>query len=87
VVWLARAQEELAASGETLKRRDPEVRDELTPRELQIALQVAEGKTNKQVGAALFLSPQTVEYHLKHVFRKLQVRSRTELVRRFAAAP
>ena len=59
---------------------------ELTPQELQIALQVAEGKTNKEVGAALFLSPRTVEFHLKRVYRKLGLRSRAGLIRKFATS-
>ena len=50
-----------------------------------MALQVAEGKTNKQVGAALFLSPKTVDFHLRRVFRKRGVRTRAELIRHFAA--
>ena len=56
----------------------------LQPVELQIALQVAEGKINREVGAALFLSPKTIEFHLSGVYRKLGVRSRAELVRRWA---
>ena len=51
-----------------------------------MALQVAEGKTNKEAGAALFLSPKTVDFHLRRVFRKLGLRSRGELIRHFAAA-
>ena len=83
----ARAREELTASGETQIRRDAESRDELTPRELQVALQVADGKPNKEVAAALFLSPKTIEYHLKHVYRKLGIHSRGELIRIFATTP
>ena len=57
--------------------------------ELQVALKVAEGATNREVAAALFLSPKTVESHLSHVYSKLDLRSRTELARLFAqgAAP
>ena len=62
-----------------------ESHDELTPQELQVALQVAEGKTNKEVAAAMFLSPKTIEFHLARIFRKLGVSSRTELARRIAA--
>ena len=58
--------------------------EQLTPQELQIALQVAEGKTNKEVGAALFLSHKTVEFHLSRIYRKLDIPSRAELIRRFA---
>jgi DNA-binding CsgD family transcriptional regulator len=79
--WAERTREELRASGETAHRRDPAVVDELTPRELEIALQVADGGTNKEVAARLFLSPKTVELHLGRVYRKLGIRSRTELAR------
>jgi len=82
--WSERARAELRASGATLRRREPHEQEELTPQELQIALQVAEGKTNKEVGAALFLSPKTIEFHLKRVYRKLGISSRGQLIRRFA---
>ena len=55
--------------------------EELTPQELQVAMLVAEGKTNREVGAQLFLSPKTIEWHLSHVYRKLGIGSRTELTR------
>ena len=54
-------------------------RAELTPQELQIALLLAEGKTTREAAAALFLSPKTIEYHLRHVYRKLDIASRDEL--------
>ena len=79
--WADRAREELRASGETARPRDPSLIDRLTPRELEIAIQAADGLTNKEIGARLFLSPKTVELHLGRVYRKLGVRSRTELVR------
>jgi DNA-binding CsgD family transcriptional regulator len=79
--WAARARTELRASGLRLRRRDPAGRDELTPQEVQIAMVVAEGKTNREVGAQLFLSPKTVEWHLGNIYRKLAVRSRAELAR------
>lgn len=82
--WAERGRRELRASGARL-RRAADAGDELTPQELQIASQVAEGKANKEVAAALFLSPKTVEFHLSRVYRKLGVSSRAELVRRFAA--
>jgi DNA-binding CsgD family transcriptional regulator len=82
--WIERVEQELRASGETLRRRDETTVDELTPQELQVALQVAEGKTNKQVGAALFLSHKTVEFHLSRIYRKLDISSRAELIRRYA---
>jgi DNA-binding CsgD family transcriptional regulator len=83
--WADRARSELNASGRTARRRDPSAADELTPQELQIAALVSEGLTNREIGAALFLSPKTIEYHLRSVFRKLDVRSRTELARSFVA--
>jgi DNA-binding CsgD family transcriptional regulator len=79
--WAERARAELRASGERLRRYDPTTDDELTPQELQIALLVAAGKTNREVGANLFLSPKTIEWHLGHVYGKLGIRSRVELGR------
>jgi DNA-binding NarL/FixJ family response regulator len=79
--WAERARAELRATGETVRRRDPSTLDELTPQELQIALLVGEGQTNKEVAAQLFLSPRTVEYHLRKVFAKLGIGSRAELIR------
>ena len=77
--WEARARAELRASGETARRRDPSTRDQLTPQELQIARLVAAGKTNPEVAAQLFLSPRTIDYHLRKVFAKLEIASRAEL--------
>jgi DNA-binding CsgD family transcriptional regulator len=77
--WAALAGAELAATGETARRRSPHTLDELTPQELQIALILAGGKTTREAAAALFLSPKTIEYHLRHVYRKLDIRSREEL--------
>ena len=68
-----------------LRRREVDTTEQLTPQELQIALQVAEGKTNKEVGATLFLSHKTVEFHLSRIYRKLDMTSRAELIRRFAS--
>jgi DNA-binding CsgD family transcriptional regulator len=82
--WAERARAELAATGETLRPREPLAQKELTPQELQVALVVARGATNKEAGAALFLSPKTIETHLGRVYRKLNVRSRTELARLLA---
>jgi DNA-binding CsgD family transcriptional regulator len=78
--WKERAESELRATGETARRRDPSTLDELTPQEFQIAGLVAGGMTNRQVAAQLFLSPRTIDYHLRKVFSKLGVASRTELV-------
>jgi DNA-binding CsgD family transcriptional regulator len=77
--WADLAGVELAATGETARRRDPSTLDELTPQELQVALLLAEGRTTRQAAAALFLSPKTIEYHLRGVYRKLGISSREEL--------
>jgi DNA-binding CsgD family transcriptional regulator len=77
--WAHRARNELRASGETTRRRDPSTRDELTPQELQIATLAASGLTNPEIAAQLFLSPRTVDYHLRKVFAKLDIASRNEL--------
>ncbi len=82
--WAERAAAELKATGETVRKRDPTAAEQLTPQELQIALLVAEGRSNKEVAAALYLSTKTVEYHLTRVYRKLNVYSRVELARLFA---
>jgi len=76
-----RAGGELRATGETARRRDPSTLDQLTPQELQIARFVSEGATNREVASRLFLSPRTVEYHLRKVFMKLGISSRGELAR------
>jgi DNA-binding CsgD family transcriptional regulator len=83
--WSEQARRELRASGESIPRRDLTAPEKLTPQELQVALQVAEGKTNRDVAAALFLSPKTVEFHLTRVYRKLNIHSRAELVRLFSS--
>lgn len=83
VAWTSRAHDELRASGARLRTADAEGRDFLTPREAQIAEQVAQGKANREVAAALYLTPKTVEFHLTRIYRKLGIRSRTELVREF----
>jgi ATP/maltotriose-dependent transcriptional regulator MalT len=77
--WAERAVAELRASGETARRRDPSTRDELTPQERQIARLVADGASNREAAQQLFLSPRTIEYHLRKVFQKLGVASRAEL--------
>ena len=78
-VWAARAAGELAAAGGSAPRRRADAVEELTPQELHVALAVAEGATNREVSALLFLSPKTVEMHLTRAYRKLGVRSRTQL--------
>jgi DNA-binding CsgD family transcriptional regulator len=77
--WIGQASAELAATGETARRRDASTLDQLTPQELQVALLLSEGHTTRAAAAQLFLSPKTVEYHLRHVYQKLGIRSRTEL--------
>jgi DNA-binding CsgD family transcriptional regulator len=85
--WADRARAELAATGETRQRRDPSTIDELTPQELQIALLLTAGKTTRETAAALFLSPKTVEYHLRHVYQKFGIHSRDELAQALATPP
>jgi len=80
-IWSERARGELRATGETSRKRDPSTVTQLTPQELQIARLVAEGVSNKEAAAQLFISPRTVEYHLRKVFAKLGIASRAELIR------
>jgi DNA-binding NarL/FixJ family response regulator len=79
--WADRATAELRASGETARRRDHTAADQLTPQERQVAQLVAEGLSNKEVAAQLFLSPRAIDAHLRSVFAKLDVTSRTQLAR------
>ena len=74
-----RARRELTATGETVRRLTVETRDVLTPQEAQVARLAQQGQTNQEIGAELFISPRTVEYHLHKVFAKLGIRSRKEL--------
>jgi len=83
--WAERARAELAATGERVRKRDPYAAEELTAQELQVALIVAGGATNREAAAQLFVSPKTIEAHLGSIYRKLGIRSRTELAGRFAS--
>jgi DNA-binding CsgD family transcriptional regulator len=74
-----RARVELLATGETVRKRTVETRDDLTAQEAQIARLARDGRTNPEIGAQLYISPRTVEWHLKNVFTKLGIRSRREL--------
>jgi DNA-binding NarL/FixJ family response regulator len=76
--WAQRAQAELRATGETV-RRDTETMHRLTPQELQVALVVGRGASNHEAAAALFLSQKTIEYHLSNIYRKTNIHSRAEL--------
>jgi DNA-binding CsgD family transcriptional regulator len=77
--WAERAAAELRACGRTARRRDPSTVLHLTPQELQVARFVAGGRPTREVAAQLFLSPRTVEFHLRNVFLKLGISSRSEL--------
>ena len=66
-------------TGESVPRRTPETRDVLTPQEAQIARMARDGQSNPEIGAQLFISPRTVEYHLRKVFTKLGISGRKEL--------
>jgi len=80
-VWADRARDELRATGETTAEPTPDALSALTPQELRIATAVAEGSTNREIAGQLFLSTRTVDYHLRKVFQKTGITSRTELVR------
>jgi DNA-binding CsgD family transcriptional regulator len=83
--WTGIAQSELGATGETIRTRESGAFFRLTPQELQIAVALSEGMSTREAAAALFVSPKTVEYHLRHVYQKLGVRSRDDLARALAS--
>ena len=81
VPWAQRAEQELRASGETARKRDAASGVALTAQERQVATFVAEGLPNREVAAKLFLSPRTIDFHLRNVFAKTGITSRGELAR------
>ena len=82
-----RARRELLATGESVRKRAPDTLYSLTPQEAQIARLAADGQTNPEIGARLFISPRTVEYHLRKVFPKLDISSRKELRKALTEVP
>jgi DNA-binding NarL/FixJ family response regulator len=81
-----RARTELEATGGHARARRPETSLALTAQETQVARLVVEGDTNREAAAKLFISPATVEYHLRHIYQKLGVSSRTQLARKISQA-
>ncbi|MEU9385999.1 LuxR C-terminal-related transcriptional regulator [Streptomyces sp. NPDC048279] len=77
--YASRAAHELRATGERVRSTSPEAQNELTPQELHVAHLVAKGKTSKEIAAELFVSPRTIDAHLRHIFRKLDITSRRQL--------
>jgi DNA-binding NarL/FixJ family response regulator len=84
--WATRAEEELQATGERARPRHPLPEVPLTSQETRVAMLVAQGLSNREVAAALFLSPKTIEHHLSSVYRKRGLRSQTELAHTFRTA-
>ena len=83
-LWRVQAASELAATGEHVREPGARATERLTPQELQVSLLLADGRTTREAAAALFLSPKTVEYHLRKVYTKLEIGSRTELAEALA---
>jgi DNA-binding CsgD family transcriptional regulator len=82
--FAGRAERELLATGERARKRTVDTRDQLTPQEKQVARLAAKGATNREIAAQLFITQSTVEYHLRKAFRKLDVKSRTQLAHRIS---
>ncbi len=80
-LWAEQARIELRGAGDAVRSSRPKTTEKLTAQQYQIARIVADGATNREVAARLFLSPRTVEHHLRNIFTKLDIRSRVELVR------
>jgi DNA-binding NarL/FixJ family response regulator len=81
VCWAQRAERELAGFGQRIEASRAPALAALTPKEYQVAALVAQGTTNREAANSLFLSTRTVEAHLASVFRKLGIKSRSQLVR------
>jgi DNA-binding CsgD family transcriptional regulator len=82
--FAGRAERELLATGERARKRTVDTLDQLTPQEEQVARLAAKGATNREIAAQLFITQSTVEYHLRKAFRKLGVKSRTQLAHRIS---
>jgi DNA-binding CsgD family transcriptional regulator len=82
--FAGRAERELLATGERARKRTVDTLDQLTPQEEQVARLAASGTTNREIAAQLFITQSTVEYHLRKAFRKLDVKSRTQLAHRLS---
>jgi DNA-binding CsgD family transcriptional regulator len=86
-VFAERTRRELQATGETARKRTVETRSQLTPQETQVAQLARDGLSNPEIGARLFISASTVQYHLRKVFMKLDISSRMHLARALSADP
>jgi DNA-binding NarL/FixJ family response regulator len=86
VAFADRTARELLATGEKPRRRIAETRDQLTAQEEQVAQLAADGLSNPEIGAQLFISPRTVEYHLHKVYGKLGVKRRSQVARALAGS-